>query len=86
MNAPPEVVYAQLKLDWAESPSERCIEYLHAFASQVRRALESSAHGRHAMRPTRDQRRLLSRCYYKLGDWQTQLHEDWHTVNIFACG
>jgi FKBP12-rapamycin complex-associated protein len=85
--APPQVVYAQLKLEWAQADkyngnqAKECIEYLREFTDSLKRMYGPSA----GVQPSKDQdatRRLLARCYFKIGQWESRVKEEWDDVRI----
>ncbi|KDQ52943.1 hypothetical protein JAAARDRAFT_61533 [Jaapia argillacea MUCL 33604] len=87
MKAPPDVVYAQLKYMWATGAREESLNFLRQFSASLSRDLQSEA-GDRSQRPgvskqtLEELSRLLARCYFKQGEWQVDLKEDWSTRNI----
>ncbi|KAJ3878338.1 phosphatidylinositol 3-kinase [Lentinula edodes] len=92
LKASPDVVYAHLKYLWATGLQQESFKYLQEFSNKVSNDMLENEHQRSsAMRQRGDQlSRLLARCYFKLGDWQVQLNNNWssdpHLVNnILGC-
>ncbi|KDQ61375.1 hypothetical protein JAAARDRAFT_66505 [Jaapia argillacea MUCL 33604] len=87
MKAPPDVVYAQLKYMWATGAREESLNFLRQFSASLSRDLQSES-GDRTQRPgvskqkLEELSRLLARCYFKQGEWQVDLKEDWSTRNI----
>ncbi|KAF7324662.1 Serine/threonine-protein kinase TOR [Mycena kentingensis (nom. inval.)] len=85
--APPNVVYAQLKYMWAQdtAPGARqaCLAELRQFTVSLSNdlAAETDEHAQRAGLPKQrliELRDLLARCYFKQGEWQVALNEDWY--------
>lgn len=87
MKAPPSVVYAQLKYIWANGAQEESLNFLRDFSGNVARDLQSETK-EHSQRTSVGKQkldelaRLLARCYFKQGQWQLELKEDWGAVSI----
>ncbi|KAI0046207.1 atypical/PIKK/FRAP protein kinase [Auriscalpium vulgare] len=85
--APPNVVYAQLKYMWASGAKDESLNFLRQFAASLSRDLQSETTER-GVRPGVSRHkldelsRLLARCYFKLGEWQMELKDDWSTRNV----
>ncbi|XP_006461841.1 hypothetical protein AGABI2DRAFT_151460 [Agaricus bisporus var. bisporus H97] len=89
--ATPNVVYAHLKYMWAQSKESRheSLEFLRRFTEELAHDLsqEVSENSHHRLAtPLSKQKltelsKLLARCYYKQGEWQTQLGVNWGTRN-----
>lgn len=85
MKAPPNVVYAQLKYMWASGAREDSLNFLRQFSASLARDLQES--GEHPQRATVSKpkldelSRLLARCYFKQGEWQVELKDDWGSVS-----
>lgn len=82
--APPQVVYAHLKYMWANNAREESFNYLRSFAAGLSRDLQSE-HGDHSQRVISKQKlnefsHLLARLYFKQGQWQVALKDDWGSV------
>ncbi|KAF7308846.1 Serine/threonine-protein kinase TOR [Mycena kentingensis (nom. inval.)] len=84
--APPAVVYTQLKYMWAEGRApQETLMFLRRFIENLINDLEAeeksqSTDLRSALvsQPrTSAVSKLLARCYFKLGEWQAQLRPDW---------
>lgn len=86
MKAPPNVVYAQLKYMWASGAREDSLNFLRQFSASLARDLQSES-GEHSQRGTVSKHkldelsRLLARCYFKQGEWQVELKDDWGSVS-----
>ncbi|KAF7334695.1 Serine/threonine-protein kinase TOR [Mycena venus] len=81
--APPNVVYTQLKLMWARGAREHTLAELRQFTVSLARDLqaESSYHAQQAGLPEQrfnELKKLLARCYFKQGEWQVALNENWY--------
>jgi FKBP12-rapamycin complex-associated protein len=78
-------VYAQLKFLWAQGPKEETLEFLREFSAQLFRDIqqETTEQAQHRGNKQRlaELSKLLGRCYFKQGQWQTELSEDWSTVS-----
>ncbi|GJN89148.1 hypothetical protein Rhopal_002122-T1 [Rhodotorula paludigena] len=84
MSGPPQVIYAHLKYQWATGAREETLAFLRDFTAKLSADLgihpdgEQTANaevvnsGRKA-----EYTRLLARCHYKLGEWQSAMQEDW---------
>ncbi|BGP07821.1 phosphatidylinositol kinase-related protein kinase tor1 [Rhodotorula toruloides] len=84
MSGPPQVIYAHLKYQWATGAREETLAFLRDFTAKLSTDLgihpdgEQTANaevvnsGRKA-----EYTRLLARCHYKLGEWQSAMQEDW---------
>jgi len=87
MKAPPNVVYAQLKYMWSTGTREGSLTFLRQFSASLARDLQVECKD-HSQRPVvgkhklEELSRLLARCYFKQGQWQVELKEDWGTVSI----
>ncbi|KAF7308508.1 Serine/threonine-protein kinase TOR [Mycena chlorophos] len=84
--APPNVVYAQLKYMWAQDTGvasrDSCLAELRQFTVSLSNdlAAETEEHQRVGLPKPRlaELRDLLARCYFKQGEWQVALNEDWY--------
>ncbi|KAJ6619840.1 atypical/PIKK/FRAP protein kinase [Mycena sp. CBHHK59/15] len=85
--APPDVVYAQLKYIWATGAQEESLNFLRKFTDDIRSDLEVEASKeldpRSGVSKSRITKlsKLLARCYFKQGEWEAQLREDWYSHN-----
>lgn len=84
--APPNVVYAQLKYMWAQGAREGSLAELRQFTVSLAKDLqaESSDHEQRAGLPQQrfnQLSKLLARCYFKQGEWQVALDENWYRVS-----
>ncbi|KAG5654196.1 hypothetical protein H0H81_006229 [Sphagnurus paluster] len=85
--APPNVVYAQLKFMWATGAREESLGFLRQFSASLSRDLqvENSENPMHSGVPKQkltELSKLLARCYFKTGEWQFELADDWARRNI----
>ncbi|EJF64386.1 atypical/PIKK/FRAP protein kinase [Dichomitus squalens LYAD-421 SS1] len=83
--APPMVIYAHLKCNWAKGEKEDTLHYLRDFSAKLARDIQSGTTPR--AEPVGNSKleelsRLLARCYFKLGEWQFALKEEWDARNI----
>ncbi|KAJ7667024.1 phosphatidylinositol 3-kinase [Mycena rosella] len=81
--APPNVVYAQLKYMWAQGAREGSLAELRQFTVSLANDLqaESSDHAQRTGLPKQrlnQLSKLLARCYFKQGEWQVALDENWY--------
>jgi FKBP12-rapamycin complex-associated protein len=86
MKAPPNVVYAQLKYMWANGSREESLSFLRQFSGNMARDLqiETKEHSQRAgvgKHKLDELSRLLARCYFKQGQWQVELKDDWGAVS-----
>ncbi|TFK75010.1 phosphatidylinositol 3-kinase [Pluteus cervinus] len=87
MKAPPNVVYAQLKFMWATGAKEESLSFLKQFSGSLSRDLtaESNEHAQRSGVPKQklaELSKLLARCFFKQGEWQVALKEDWGSRNV----
>ncbi|KAF4593864.1 phosphatidylinositol kinase- protein kinase tor1 [Pleurotus pulmonarius] len=87
LQAPPEVVYAQVKYMWATGAREHSLEFVRQFATDLAQDIEhesSDSVPKSSVSKTRldEYNKLLARCYFKQGQWQKELKEDWNQRNI----
>ena len=84
--APPAVIYSHLKFMWACGARSESLSYLREFTSNLAEDLGLAAVDEHANLVLPDLRasprlaefaRLLARCYFKLGEWQVALNDEW---------
>jgi FKBP12-rapamycin complex-associated protein len=86
MKAPPNVVYAQLKYMWANGAREESLNFLRQFSASLQRDLQSES-SEHTQRSGVSKQKfaelskLLARCYFKQGEWQVELKDDWGSVS-----
>ena len=86
MKAPPDVVYAQLKFKWASGARDDSLNFLRQFSDNLARDLQSESRKRtgvskHKLHGISG---LLARCYFKQGEWQVELKDDWGSVSNIA--
>lgn len=88
--APPSVIYAHLKFMWASGARLESLNYLRDFTVNLAEDLGLHGVDEHGNAVAQDWRtqprleefaRLLARCYFKRGEWQAALNEDWVTDN-----
>jgi serine/threonine-protein kinase mTOR len=81
--APPHVVYAHLKYIWASGAQEDSLRFLMKFTASLSRDLhpESGEVNTYSGRQKfQDLSKLLARCWFKQGQWQVEMHDDWSQV------
>lgn len=88
--APPSVIYAHLKFMWASGAKLESLNYLRDFTINL--AEDLGLHGTSNGDVPPDWRneprleefaRLLARCYFKRGEWQAAINEDWYNDDRF---
>ncbi len=83
--APPNVVYAQLKFMWATGSKDESLNYLKHFTLNLVRDVTTEMSAQ-SQRPSVSKQKmeelskLVARCYYKQGEWQMELRDDWGSV------
>lgn len=90
MQGPPHVIYAHLKYMWATGAREETLSYLRDFTGRLTQDLglnpdseePNAASELAATGQLLEYTKLLARCYYKLGEWQSALQPDWGSVSI----
>ncbi|KAI0316749.1 atypical/PIKK/FRAP protein kinase [Amylostereum chailletii] len=85
--APPNVVYAQLKYMWASGAREESLTFLRNFAASLSRDLHPETPERGTRSNVSKQKlhelsQLLARCYFKQGQWQAEMADNWGTRNL----
>ncbi|KAG6841465.1 hypothetical protein C0991_010890 [Blastosporella zonata] len=85
--APPNVVYAQLKFMWATGAREESLGFLRQFSANLSRDLavetgDSPVHVDVPRKKLTELAKLLARCYFKTGQWQVELADDWGGRNV----
>ncbi|KAG6820409.1 hypothetical protein H0H93_000916 [Arthromyces matolae] len=85
--APPNVVYAQLKFMWASGATQESLGFLRQFSASLSRdlAVETGDNPVHVDVPKRkldELSKLLARCYFKTGQWQVELADNWGERNV----
>ena len=84
--APPAVIYSHLKFMWACGAKSESLNYLREFTSNLAEDLGMATVDEHENLVLPDIRasprlaefaRLLARCYFKLGEWQVAVNDDW---------
>ncbi|KAF7350698.1 Serine/threonine-protein kinase TOR [Mycena sanguinolenta] len=79
--APPNVVYAQLKFMWAQGAREGSLAELRQFTVSLANDFQAEHDAQRAGLPKQrlsELSKLLARCYFKQGEWQVALDENWH--------
>ena len=84
--APPNVVYAHLKYMWATGAQEESLEFLRKFTASLARDLQPEG-GDHIPNAATKKKldelsRLLARCFFKQGQWQVAMHDEWGNVSV----
>ncbi|THH30677.1 hypothetical protein EUX98_g3507 [Antrodiella citrinella] len=84
MKAPPNVVYAHLKYMWAAGTKRESLDFLRHFTASLASDLEAEVNANQpVLRQKMDElSRLLARCFYKQGEWQTAMKDNWGSRNI----
>ncbi len=86
--APPPVIYAHLKFMWASGARLESLNYLRDFTMNLAEdlglhvgqdALATAMQNWQSQPRFTEFARLLARCYFKQGEWQAALKEDWVT-------
>lgn len=86
--APPPVIYAHLKFMWASGARIESLSYLQEFTLNLAEDLGVHTVDEHGNLVTQDWQssphlgefaRLLARCFFKQGEWQMSLRENWVT-------
>lgn len=81
------VIYAHLKMNWAKGQKQQSLEYLNEFSANLARDIQMGSSHRAPGEPVGNNKldelsRLLARCYFKQGEWQFALSEEWTAVRI----
>ncbi|OJT05171.1 Phosphatidylinositol 3-kinase tor1 [Trametes pubescens] len=87
LKAPPMVIYAHLKCTWAKGEKEDTLNHLRDFSAKLSRDIQSRATIRAAGESEvhsklEELSRLLARGYFKLGEWQFAVTEEWDSVRL----
>ena len=87
--APPNVVYAQLKFMWASGAKDDSIIFLRHFSESLSKDIQAEEKDNATRSGVSKQRlteisQLLARCYFKQGQWQWDMVEDWGSVGVHA--
>lgn len=92
VSGPPQVIYAHLKYLWATGAREETLAWLREFTGKLSADLGIHPDGEavatsEVVSPGRkaEYTRLLARCHYKLGEWQSAMQEDWGSVSLSRC-
>ncbi|KAH9940814.1 atypical/PIKK/FRAP protein kinase [Epithele typhae] len=80
--APPMVIYAHLKCNWAKGDREETLNYLRDFSAKLAKDLQANSAARGDATKLEELSNLLARCYFKLGQWQAALKEEWEGRNM----
>jgi serine/threonine-protein kinase mTOR len=83
MKAPPNVVYAQLKFMWATGAKEKSLNFLRQFSARLAGDVVQETNEqtqRSSALTLAELSKLVARCYYKQGEWQAALNDDWSSV------
>lgn len=87
--APPNVVYAQLKFMWATGLKDESLSFLKHFTLNLVRDVTNEMSAQ-SQRPSVSKQKmeelskLVARCYYKQGEWQMELRDDWGSVRCVS--
>jgi FKBP12-rapamycin complex-associated protein len=88
MSGPPQVIYAHLKYLWATGAREETLTFLRAFTAKLSGDLGLHPDGDRVASSEltlsgsiSEYTKLLARCYYKLGEWQSAMQDDWGSVS-----
>lgn len=79
-------MYAQLKYMWAAGAKEDSIDFLRQFSTNLSRDLQQQDPNAALQRSSVSKQKLaefsklLARCYFKQGEWQVALKDDWSEV------
>lgn len=86
LKAPPQVIYAHLKFTWAQGTQDESLNWLRDFTNTLGNDLGLNAN-ESGNRVVSNEivksgklvefTNLLARCYFKQGQWQVALQEDW---------
>lgn len=73
---------------WATGAREHSLEFVRRFATSLAKDIEhesSDSVPKSLVSKTRldEYNKLLARCYFKQGQWQKELKEDWNQVRYF---
>ncbi|KAJ7759255.1 phosphatidylinositol 3-kinase [Mycena metata] len=88
--APPDVVYTQLKYMWANGAQQQSLGFLRQFTGSIANDLEMEVSKDPEPRPGATNPRvthlskLLARCYFKLGEWEAELRPEWPSQHHYA--
>lgn len=86
VKAPPDVVYAQLKYMWASGAQEESLNFLRQFSFNVAKDLKMETEHMQRLGASKVRFKqlsdLLARCYFKQGQWQAELLENWGAVSL----
>ena len=86
--AAPSVVYAQLKFMWSNGARDDSIRFLRSFATSLARDLQVETAERSRTNVSKQRleelSKLLARCYYKQGEWQSAVKENWDDVGSLS--
>ena len=72
---------------WASGSKEESLNFLRSFAASLSRDLETETTQRGQRSGVSKQKldelaRLLARCYFKQGEWQMEISDNWATVRV----
>lgn len=89
MTGPPQVIYAHLKYMWATGAKDETLAFLREFTAKL--ASDLGMNGPEPPTPSAELTqsgrlpeftRLLARCYFKLGEWQMAMQDNWGSVSV----
>jgi len=83
--APPNVVYAQLKYMWASGAQDESLSFLRQFSASLagdvlRETNVQTQRPGVTKQKIAELSKLVARCYFKQGEWQVALKDDWGAV------
>ncbi|KAF9482580.1 atypical/PIKK/FRAP protein kinase [Pholiota conissans] len=87
VKAPPNVVYAQLKFMWAAGQKDESLGFLRIFTNNLANDVKNEAEGQAARSGVSKQKiaelnKLIARCYYKQGEWETESRDGWKSRDV----
>jgi FAT domain len=73
---------------WATGAKEESLNFLRQFSASLSRDLqaetgEATSHSVVPKHKLSELSKLLARCYFKTGEWQVELADDWGSVSVF---
>jgi FKBP12-rapamycin complex-associated protein len=69
---------------WASGSKKESLNLLRSFSTNLSKDLEAETMQRLSKQPY-GLARILARCYFKQGEWQTELSDCWATVCAALC-
>lgn len=71
---------------WANGSRDHSLNFLSDFTESLVKDINGTTDQTQPQRPTltkakyNELTQLVARCFYKQGEWQTEMKEDWHSV------